>query len=289
MKPLVIIGAGGSGRDLLGVIDAVNQDDPRYEALGYVVDAQYGSPGTVINEKPILGGFDWLSKRSRESLAICGVGPPHHRYQLVRRAEAMGCRFFSVIHPTAVLTRWIQLGEGVVITAGCVLTNQIRIGNHVQVNLDCTIAHDAILEDFVTLAPGVHISGNATVREGAYVGTGSNLVEKLEIGEWSTIIAGSAVVSYYLNSYYNGRIAGYGLGAHVRDMPPYVGAAGAMGAGASALTWPSVVQTAVLLLIQVVVGSLVYGLLCLGFRLPVFMAGWRVFQNKIAARRMIGL
>lgn len=193
-RRVVIIGAGGSGRELLDVIDAVNQDEPQYKVLGYIVDPQYGSPGTLINEKPILGGFDWLSKRSKEILAICGVGPSHHRYQLVRRAEAIGCRFFSVIHPTAVVTRWIHLGEGVVIAAGSVLTNQIRIGNHVQINLGCTIGHDAILEDFVTLAPGVHISGNVTLREGAYVGTGSNLIQKLEIGEWSTIGAGSAVV-----------------------------------------------------------------------------------------------
>ena len=194
MKPVVIIGAGGFAREVLDVIDAANQDKLQYDVLGYIVDPQYGSPGAMINEKPILGGFDWLSKRSNDIWVICGVGPSHYRYQLVRRAQALRCRFFSVAHPTAVLTRWIQLGDGVVITAGCILTNQIRIGNHVQVNLDCTIGHDAILEDFVTLAPGVHVSGNVILREGAYVGTGANIIEKLEIGEWSTTGAGSAVV-----------------------------------------------------------------------------------------------
>jgi sugar O-acyltransferase (sialic acid O-acetyltransferase NeuD family) len=194
MKPVVIIGAGGFAREVLDVIDAANQGEPQYEVLGYVVDPQYGSPGTMVNEKPILGGLDWLSKRARDIFAICGVGPSHHRYQLARRAEGLGCRFFSVVHPRAVLTRWIQLGRGVVITAGCVLTNQIRIGNHVQVNLACTIGHDAILEDFVTLAPGVHISGNATLRQGAFIGTGANLIEKLEIGAWSIVGAGSVVV-----------------------------------------------------------------------------------------------
>jgi len=194
MRPVVIIGAGGFAREVHDVIDAVNEEKPQYEVLGYIVDPQYGSPGTVINEKPILGGFDWLSKRSEDIVAICGVGPSHHRYNLVKRAEAVGCRFFSVVHPTAVLTQWIQLGQGVVITAGCILTNQIRIGNHVHVNLDCTVGHDALLEDFVTLAPGVHVSGKVVLGTGCYVGTGANIIDKLHIGEWSIIGAGSTVV-----------------------------------------------------------------------------------------------
>jgi sugar O-acyltransferase (sialic acid O-acetyltransferase NeuD family) len=193
MKPVVIIGAGGFAREVLDVIDAVNREKPQYDMLGYIVDPQYGSPGSLVNDKPILGGFDWLSKRSEEVQAFCAVGASHHRYRLVKRAEAVGCRFFSIVHPTATLTRWIHLGEGTVITAGCILTNQIRIGNHVHVNLDCTVGHDAIVEDFVTFAPGVHVSGNVTAREGAYVGTGANIIEKVEIGAWSIVGAGSVV------------------------------------------------------------------------------------------------
>ena len=79
------------------------------------------------------------------------------------------------------------------ITAGSILTNQIRIGNHVHINLDCTIGHDAILQDFTTLAPGVHVSGNVAFGHGCYVGTGANILEKLHIGEWSIIGAGSTI------------------------------------------------------------------------------------------------
>jgi sugar O-acyltransferase (sialic acid O-acetyltransferase NeuD family) len=194
MKKVVIIGAGGFGREVLDIIDACNEMEDTYEPLGFVVDPQYGAAGVMINEKPILGSFDWLEKHAHEILVTCGVGPSHLRYQLVQRARALNCRFVNMIHPSAIMTRWITLGQGVVITAGCILTNQIQIGDHVHVNLDCTVGHNAVLQDFVTLSPGVHVSGNVTLQTGCYVGTGANIIEKLTLGEWSIVGAGSAIV-----------------------------------------------------------------------------------------------
>jgi sugar O-acyltransferase (sialic acid O-acetyltransferase NeuD family) len=194
MKKIVIIGAGGFGREVLDVIDACNQADEIYEPLGFIVDPQYGTPGTLINNKPILGGFDWLEKHVDDVYVTCGVGPSHLRYQLIQRAIAVNCRFINLIHPSTIITRWVTMGQGVIITAGCILTNQIKIGSHVHLNLDCTIGHDVVLQDFVTLAPGVHVSGNVTLGLGCYVGTGANIIEKLQVGDWSIIGAGSAIV-----------------------------------------------------------------------------------------------
>jgi sugar O-acyltransferase (sialic acid O-acetyltransferase NeuD family) len=158
------------------------------------VDPQYGSPGTVVNGKPVLGDFDWLGRHSSEVLAVCSVATPESRLRVVSRARKNGVRFCNAIHPSAILTRWVTVGEGVVIAAGCVLTNQIRIGDQVQINVNCTVSHDAVLGDFVTLAPGVHLTGLVTVSTGCYVGTGANVIDRLNVGEWSIVGAGSAIV-----------------------------------------------------------------------------------------------
>jgi hypothetical protein len=102
------------------------------------------------------------------------------------------------------------------------------------------------------------------------------------------IIAGQLVVSvvaYYLNSYYNGMILGYGMGAQIRDLLPYLVAACIMGAGALAFTWLPFAEPVVLLFTQVVVGSLAYVLLCRGFRLPVFMDAWQILQGRVVSFR----
>ncbi len=191
--PLVILGAGGFARETLDVVDAINAVSPTWNVLGFIVDGQYGQPGTIINDKPILGDFSWLEAH-RDVYVVCGVGAPEIRYQMIRRVHPLGNPFASLIHPNAVMTRWITLGAGIVITAGCILTNQVQIKDHVHLNLDCTIGHDAVLDPFVTLAPGAHISGNVHVQEGAYIGTGANIIEKKVIGAWSVVGAGATVI-----------------------------------------------------------------------------------------------
>lgn len=194
LKKIVIIGAGGFGRELLDVFEACNQDKAQYEILGFIVQKRYALAGEIVNGYPVLGDFDWFEKNSKNVHAICSVGSPPHRHKLTEMAASLGVQFCSVVHPSAYKSRWVEIGIGSVITAGCILTTQIKIGNHVHVNLDCTIGHDVFLDGFTTLAPGVHISGSVTINSGCYIGTGANVIEKLNLGEWSIIGAGSTVI-----------------------------------------------------------------------------------------------
>jgi FlaA1/EpsC-like NDP-sugar epimerase len=110
-KKIVIIGAGGFAREVLDVLEACNQEKPSYDVLGYIVDAQYGAQGTIVNERPILGDFDWLREHVHDVFAICGVATPHYRRRLVLRAKEMGCKFSTVVHPSAVLTGWEKVSS----------------------------------------------------------------------------------------------------------------------------------------------------------------------------------
>lgn len=194
IEKVVIIGTGGFGREALDVLEAVNQVEARYEILGFITEPGFQQPGTLINEKPVLGYYDWLEENKSEVRAICGVGAPAIRRRLVRQAQKIGVQFFSVVHPRALLTRWVQIGEGSIITAGCILTNNISIGDHVHLNLDATVGHDAVIEDFVTVSPGVHVSGNVRLAQGSFIGTGANLIEGITVGPWSVVGAGGVVV-----------------------------------------------------------------------------------------------
>jgi sugar O-acyltransferase (sialic acid O-acetyltransferase NeuD family) len=193
MQNIVILGAGGFGREVLDIIIAQNKVSKRWEMLGFV-DENPELKGKVLNGYPVLGSFDWFSKIDlKEIRVVCAIGDNISKKKVAEKAKGVGLRFANVVHPSVIMTEFVTLGEGVIICAGCILTNQITIGNHVIINLDVTIGHDSIIEDFCTLSPGVHISGRNKIGEGANVGTGAVTIQGIVIGRWSIIGAGAVV------------------------------------------------------------------------------------------------
>ena len=194
MNDVVIVGIGGMALEMLDLIDACNQAEHIYRPLGFVVDPQYGTPGDVIQDLPILGGFDWLEQNASVVSVVCAIGESHRRYRVVNRLLGMSCRFTSLVHPWT--RQWLQhavsYGDGVILN-GNITSGRIRIGSYVYFNALAVVGHDCTLMDFTTLAPGVHIDGYVTIETGSSIGTGAVVLPKVRVGEWSTIGAGSVI------------------------------------------------------------------------------------------------
>lgn len=194
LKPLVIIGAGGHGREMLDLVNAVNKLAMTYNMLGYLVDPAYMPAGSSVRQYKVLGGIDWLANHPTTHV-ICGIGDSRLRAQVVARINQHDAIFPSLIHPSALLTKDVAISdEGVMITAGAVLTSNIVIGNHVHINIGATISHDCVLEPFVTISPGVNIAGNVTVGAESFLGIGCSIIEKVNIGRRVVVGAGSVVI-----------------------------------------------------------------------------------------------
>jgi len=192
---VVILGAGGLAREAYWVFCDVNKRTGKvWEVLGFI-DENPAHWGESICDIPILGDFGWFKTASKGELkVISAVGSPKVRESLIEKARGLGLIFCTVVHPSVQMSEYVEMGFGTVITAGCILTTQIQIGNHVFLNLDTTIGHDVIIEGFVNVAPGCHISGNVALKEGADLGTGAVVLQGVTIGKWSTVGAGAVVI-----------------------------------------------------------------------------------------------
>ena len=95
-----------------------------------------------------------------------------------------------------------------------------------------------------------------------------------------------AFIAYYLNSYYSGTIIGYSFTSQLRDLTPYFAVSGVMGGIVYLFNWLPITNQPILLTLQVLVGALIFVLLCRIFRLPVFMEAWQTFFVKLHAFRL---
>jgi len=89
-----------------------------------------------------------------------------------------------------------------------------------------------------------------------------------------------AAIAYYLNARYNHHLIDYTFFTQLRDLMPYLAAAGLMGL----LIYPLgrlALPPFVLLFLQSVLGALIYVLLCRALRFPEFMEGWELVLRKL--------
>lgn len=69
-----------------------------------------------------------------------------------------------------------------------------KIEDFLILNFGCTVGHNSVIKNYSAFMLSVNISGEVTIGEGVYVGTGAKIINQLEIGEY-TIVGAGAVVS----------------------------------------------------------------------------------------------
>jgi len=194
MKRIVVVGAGGFGREVVETLKQGNSSYATWDIVGFV-DDDAALLGRVIHGVRVVGHVEWLCENHRGELGcVVAIGDPATRKRVVQRLERAGVPFHTVIHPTAILGNGVLLGRHVVVQAGSLLTVDVRVGDHVQLNDYVTIGHDAVIENFCTLGPRCDINGHCHLQEGVYIGCQAALREGIHVGAWSIIGMGAMVV-----------------------------------------------------------------------------------------------
>ena len=197
IKDLVIIGAGGFGREASLLMEEINEHPTsnfKWNLLGFI-DEDQNKWGLNKRGYKVLGGLDYLHNLPTEVSIIIVISDPAVKERLVNHELLKGRQFTNLIHPEIYLSRDISIGEGVLINKGCIITTNIAIGNHVSINPGCGIGHDVLMSDFVTLMWRVNISGMVNLSKSCVIGSGATVLQGKRIGAGSIIGAGSVVTT----------------------------------------------------------------------------------------------
>jgi sugar O-acyltransferase (sialic acid O-acetyltransferase NeuD family) len=192
MEPLVIVGAGGFGREVLWLVEEINAANPTWEVLGFLDDLQ---PAHHASDGPPFLGPVAAYGQLGSPRAVCAIGSPRVRMAKVQRLEEMGVRWATLIHPRASVSRRARIDEGSIICHAASVSVEARIGRHAHLNHGVLVAHDVVLGEACTLSPHADVNGAAVLEEGVFLGSHACVLPGARVGAWATVGAGSVVLS----------------------------------------------------------------------------------------------
>jgi len=188
---IVLVGAGGLGREVLNYVLEAIRPSPHMCVKGFL-DDNPSALGPYRCEFPILGSIlDYrIEARDRFVLAI---GDCVKRAELIRKMEARGARFITIIHPTAYVAANATVGNGCIVGPFSAIGSDARVGDHVLLNWYSSLAHDTISLSFAVLSPYSTANGGAILEEGVFLGTHAVIHPMVRVGAWSKVASGSVV------------------------------------------------------------------------------------------------
>jgi sugar O-acyltransferase (sialic acid O-acetyltransferase NeuD family) len=200
-EQIVIYGAGGFGRELAWAVHTTDRGHGPAEVVAFVDDDNriHGQTRNGIEITALNAAKD----RWPAAQMLVAAGSPQVRQALAEKSRNVGFEFLTFCASSSRQGPGVHLGNGSVVCARSILTTSIDIGAHAQINLSCTIGHDVRAGSFLTLAPGVHVSGWVHFGERVYVGTGAVFVNgaedrPLDIADDVVVGAGAVVTKSVL-------------------------------------------------------------------------------------------
>jgi len=191
MKNLIILGAGGFGREVFDLANYCYQNDPDFRIRGFLSDGP--SDIESLGYPPVLGTVDGYDIRE-DDIFIPGIGNINDRKKVVEIILRKGGEFITLIHPSAVISPSARIGEGVAIKAFCVLASNVMIGNYTFLQSSTIYGHDVKIGNFCQINSFSFFAGCVHVDDMVTVNAGAKIVQNRKIGSGSTIGMGSIVI-----------------------------------------------------------------------------------------------
>jgi sugar O-acyltransferase (sialic acid O-acetyltransferase NeuD family) len=192
MNRLLIIGAGGFGREVLNWAQDIPMQNRAWKVGGFL-DADTSALDGYNCNFSILGDPQTYIPRQGDCF-ICSIGHPATKLRICQNLKERGAQFITLIHPSSVIGSRCSIGVGCIFCPGAIITTDVKISDFVTVNAQASIGHDVIIGDGCTLSSHVDITGFASLGEGVFLGSHAVVLPKGDVGDFAIVGAGSVVL-----------------------------------------------------------------------------------------------
>ena len=195
MKGLHIIGAGGHGKV---IADLAHQAKLH---IGGFIDGDLSKLGTeILPNLHVVMHQDPFFERLRRALlrpstdepsVAFAFGANRTRLQFTTEFERFSP---TLIHPSAVVSRNSNMGNGTHVLARAVVQIHADIGRAVIINTAAVVEHDCVIKDGVHISPNATLAGGVVVESCAWIGASAVVIPGVRVGEDAIVGAGAVVI-----------------------------------------------------------------------------------------------
>lgn len=191
-RRVIVWGAGGHGKVIVDALLACGC----WNVVG-LLDDNEKKVGQKVLGLPVLASSASLAELAGElkagAIAIA-IGDNYVRDEMFRKAKECGLKPVTIVHPSAHMSRFVELGEGVTILAGATVNPGTVIEDNVCVNTAASIDHDNYLARSCHVYPNATLAGAVRVGEFAYIGSGAVVTPSVTVHKYSYVGAGAVAV-----------------------------------------------------------------------------------------------
>lgn len=192
MRKMIIIGAGGYGRELLQWIKDINAVTPTWEIGGFIDDNLNALDGVECDYAVIGSITEW--RPAADEVFALALGDPKTKERVSRMMKDKNAVFADIIHPTAIITEFSKYGEGLIMFPYAKLSVNSQVGDFVTI-LSSGVGHDVVVGDYTTISGACNILRNVKIGKRVFLAAGVSLAQDIEVGDDANIGLGSVVIS----------------------------------------------------------------------------------------------
>ena len=193
-KQVIGLGAGGHARVMIEVIRLIGD----YQLAG-LLDPKEELWNTKVSGVLVLSDDSLLPELHSRGIqyafiGLGSIGDTRPRRLLYEKVSRHGFQIINIIHPKAVISSSVKVGEGATILAGALVNTDVILGNNVIVNTGAIVEHDCVIDDHVHIATGACLASGVSVNEGSHIGLGASIRQGARIGRNAIVGAGAVVI-----------------------------------------------------------------------------------------------
>lgn len=193
MKRLLIVGAGGFGRETLDWLLEMPAAARDWDHIAGFIDNNLNALDGIDCTHPVIASLQDYQPTTNDRF-ICAVGTPRARLQVCAALQEKGAFFTTAIEPGAVISSRSNIGVGCIISSRATTGGKVSVGDHSYLLANVVVAHDCVIGRGCNLSPGAVLAGGCTVGDGVMIGINASLLPRARVGDHATIGAGSVVL-----------------------------------------------------------------------------------------------